>query len=75
MKSKILKQKNRPIDEDSAEHQSDVETSVVTKQLLDPLDDESSSEDENPKKDQQLKLDNKAGSKVKAKSTDEAVPG
>lgn len=74
MKSKILKQKNRPIDEDSAEHQSDIETSVVTKQLLDPLDDESSSEDENPK-DQQLKLDNKAGSKVKAKSTDEAVPG
>lgn len=67
MKSRSLKQKNKSTKEEDSNAELEV------KQLLDPLDDETSSEDEVDPKDQQLKLDNNSKSKVK--NTDEPATG
>lgn len=71
MKLKKLKTKKTSEDVDI------VEDELNTKDLLEPLDADSSSEDEDTVdvKDSQLKLDNKVGSKTKGKKKEESVEG
>lgn len=73
MKSNLLKTKKKT----KAEAIETSEDELDTKDLLEPLDEESSSEDETEAdaKATQLKLDNKVRSKTKATNQEEAVVG